>query len=102
MPEFCQVERDGRLLIVTMNRPEVMNSLHPPANFELGKVFDDFVAEACRRPPAELPYRDDIYDVLLAFGPDPRLARELADHYERSALEVGPHYHGGAQPEGDA
>jgi enoyl-CoA hydratase/carnithine racemase len=45
MPEFCKVERDGRLLIVTINRPEVMNSLHPPANAEMEKVFDDFVAD---------------------------------------------------------
>jgi len=45
MPEFCQVEREGRLFIVTLNRPEVMNSLHPPANFELEAVFDDFVAD---------------------------------------------------------
>jgi len=42
MPEFCTAERDGRLLVVTMNRPEVMNALHPPANAELGGVFDDF------------------------------------------------------------
>jgi enoyl-CoA hydratase/carnithine racemase len=45
MPEFCKTERDGRLLIVTISRPEVMNSLHPPANAELEKVFDDFVAD---------------------------------------------------------
>ena len=45
MPEFCQVEREGRVLVVTMNRPEVMNALHPPANFELEKVFDEFVAD---------------------------------------------------------
>ena len=45
MPEFCQVEREGRLLRVTINRPEVMNALHPPANFELEKVFDDFAAD---------------------------------------------------------
>ncbi|MDH3211752.1 MAG: enoyl-CoA hydratase-related protein [Myxococcales bacterium] len=45
MPEFCQVERDGRILTVTMDRPEVMNALHPPANFELEKVFDEFAAE---------------------------------------------------------
>ena len=43
--EFCKVEREGKLTIVTMNRPEVMNSLHPPANFELAKVFDDFAAD---------------------------------------------------------
>ncbi len=40
--EFCTVERDGKLTIVTINRPDVMNSLHPPANFELEKVFNDF------------------------------------------------------------
>jgi crotonobetainyl-CoA hydratase len=45
MPEFSTVERDGRLMIVTMNRPERMNSLHPPANAELGKIFDDFAAD---------------------------------------------------------
>ncbi len=43
--EFCKIERDGRLLIVTLNRPERMNALHPPANIELGKVFDDFSAD---------------------------------------------------------
>ena len=43
--EFCKVERDGRLTIVTMNRPEVMNALHPPANFELAKVFDSFAQD---------------------------------------------------------
>jgi len=43
--QFCRVERDGRLLIVTLNRPEVMNALHRPANFELGEVFDGFAAD---------------------------------------------------------
>jgi len=45
MPEFCQVDRDGRILTVTIARPEVMNALHPPANEELGVVFDDFAAD---------------------------------------------------------
>jgi enoyl-CoA hydratase/carnithine racemase len=45
MPEFCNSERDGRVLLVTINRPKVMNALHPPANIELEKVFDDFVAD---------------------------------------------------------
>lgn len=43
--EFCKVEREGRLTIVTMNRPDVMNAIHPPANFELAKVFDAFAAD---------------------------------------------------------
>ena len=45
MPEFCKAERDGRLFIVTMDRPEVMNALHPPANTELAEVFDEFCAD---------------------------------------------------------
>ncbi|MCA9509570.1 MAG: enoyl-CoA hydratase/isomerase family protein [Myxococcales bacterium] len=45
MPEFCRVERDGRLWTVTMSRPERMNALHPPANVELGEVFDAFAAD---------------------------------------------------------
>lgn len=43
--EFCKVEREGRLTIVTMNRPDVMNAIHPPANFELEKVFNAFAQD---------------------------------------------------------
>jgi enoyl-CoA hydratase/carnithine racemase len=42
MTEFSKVEREGPLTIVTINRPEVMNSLHPAANFELDEIFDEF------------------------------------------------------------
>jgi enoyl-CoA hydratase/carnithine racemase len=45
MPEFCKVERDGHLTIVTLNRPEVMNAMHYPAHLELEKVWDDFAAD---------------------------------------------------------
>ena len=45
MPEFCNTDRDGRIFTVTINRPKVMNSLHPPANVELGEVFDGFSAD---------------------------------------------------------
>lgn len=43
--QFCKVAREGHVLVVTMNRPERMNALHPPANFELEQVFDDFAAD---------------------------------------------------------
>ena len=43
--EFCTTWLDGRVLTVTINRPEVMNSLHPAANFELERVFDGFAAD---------------------------------------------------------
>lgn len=45
MLQFCDVQREGRVLVVTINRPQVMNALHPPANFELAGVFDEFAAD---------------------------------------------------------
>ena len=43
--EFIQYEKKGRIAYVTINRPEVMNALHPPANDELSQVWDDFAAD---------------------------------------------------------
>ncbi len=45
MAEFCSVEKDGHLTIVTIERPERMNALHPAANAELGVLFDEFAAD---------------------------------------------------------
>ncbi|MBV9863500.1 MAG: enoyl-CoA hydratase/isomerase family protein [Alphaproteobacteria bacterium] len=41
---FCTVEDEGRLRIVTINRPEVMNALHSEAHHELERVWDEFAA----------------------------------------------------------
>ncbi|HWU81808.1 MAG TPA: enoyl-CoA hydratase-related protein, partial [Caulobacter sp.] len=43
--EFAKVEREGPLTTVTINRPDVMNALHPMANAELAEIFDDFAAD---------------------------------------------------------
>ena len=43
--EFVNVERKGRLTVVTLNRPEVMNALHTLAHFELHRVFDAFASD---------------------------------------------------------
>ncbi|MBV9203898.1 MAG: enoyl-CoA hydratase/isomerase family protein [Actinobacteria bacterium] len=43
--EHLLVRRDGHLLEVTINRPEVRNSLHPMANDELDHVFDAYFAD---------------------------------------------------------
>ena len=43
--EFIRYEKEGRLATITINRPEVMNALHPPANQELSAAFDDFAAD---------------------------------------------------------
>jgi enoyl-CoA hydratase/carnithine racemase len=40
--EFITTETRGRVFTVTINRPKVMNSLHPPANAEMGAAMDHF------------------------------------------------------------
>jgi enoyl-CoA hydratase/carnithine racemase len=40
--EFIKYEKQGRIARITINRPEVMNALHPPANQELSAIWDDF------------------------------------------------------------
>ncbi len=43
--EFHHVERDGHLLVITINRPERMNALHPPASLEIAQTIDAFAAD---------------------------------------------------------
>ena len=40
--EFIEYEKKGRIAYVTINRPERLNALHPPANAELHDAFSDF------------------------------------------------------------
>lgn len=43
--EFLKVERNERLTVITIDRPEVHNALHSPAHFEFDRVFDDFASD---------------------------------------------------------
>ena len=45
MGEYSIVEKADHIMTVRINRPDRLNALHPPANAELGKVFDDFAAD---------------------------------------------------------
>src|ERR1700759_3010408 len=50
---FCTVQDQGRLRIVTLNRPELLNALHADANDELAAVWDEFAA------------RDDLWVAII-------------------------------------
>ena len=43
--EFVRYEKRDRIARVTIDRPDVMNALHPPASDELSRVWDDFAAD---------------------------------------------------------
>jgi enoyl-CoA hydratase/carnithine racemase len=40
--QFATYETRGRVAVVTINRPERMNALHPPANLELHEIWNEF------------------------------------------------------------
>lgn len=40
--EFVSLKRNGHILEITMNRPEVRNALHPPAHEELDEIFNAY------------------------------------------------------------
>jgi len=47
--EYCSVACDGGLLVITLQRPEVLNALHLAAHVELSRIFDAYAADAALR-----------------------------------------------------
>ncbi len=43
--QYTLYEKRGRIAYITMNRPEAMNAVHPPASRELAAIFNDFAAD---------------------------------------------------------
>ena len=41
--EFLKTEVDGHILTVTINRPDRMNALHPPAHAEFDEVWMNLI-----------------------------------------------------------
>lgn len=40
--QFIQYEKRGRIAYLTIHRPEVMNALHPAANAEMARAWEDY------------------------------------------------------------
>ncbi|WP_425320963.1 enoyl-CoA hydratase-related protein [Acuticoccus sediminis] len=70
---FASVETVGRITVVTLNRPEVMNALHRAAHEELGEIFDAFAADP-----------DQWVAILTGAGP-----RAFCTGYDLKALAAG-------------
>lgn len=43
--EFVRYEKRARIAYVTLDRPQVMNALHPPLNAELDDIWADYIAD---------------------------------------------------------
>lgn len=75
--QYCRVEDEGRVRIVTLNRPEVLNALHSDAHHELERVWDEFAA------------RDDLW-VGIVTGAGPRAFSAGNDLKVQAAGKRGP------------
>jgi enoyl-CoA hydratase/carnithine racemase len=45
----CRIERDGPILTITIDRPHVLNALHPEGHHELARAFDEYAADPALR-----------------------------------------------------
>jgi len=43
--EYALYEKKDRIATITLNRPAVMNAIHPPATAELSEIWDDAIAD---------------------------------------------------------
>jgi len=43
--DYALYEKNGHVATITINRPEVMNALHPAASHEIAELWDDFAAD---------------------------------------------------------
>ena len=43
--EFVEYEKKDRIGYITLNRPEVMNALHPPCHAELSDIYDEIAGD---------------------------------------------------------
>ena len=84
--EFIEVQKGDRVTVVTINRPQVMNAVHPLANTEFLFPFVCIV----EAPQEELPDRIGSTLVVTAITEDRKFIRELFASPNVDRLNLGP------------
>jgi dehydration protein DpgD len=79
--EFARYEKQGRIAVVTINRPERMNALHPPASFELHEIWNEFE----RDPEVWIGILTGAGDKAFSAGNDLRYTAEHGMNMVRAA-----------------
>ena len=84
--EFLSYEKRGRIAYVTINRPERMNALHPPANAEMLAAFTEFRDD----PEAWIAILTGTGDRAFSAGNDLRYTAEQDQERDRPASAGAP------------
>jgi enoyl-CoA hydratase/carnithine racemase len=85
--EFAIYEKRGHIAYVTINRPERLNALHPPANLELNGIWDDVAAD----PDVWVAILTGAGDRAFSAGNDLKYTAEHAG----TSFATGPFIRGG-------
>src|SRR5678815_1738173 len=73
---FCKVERNRHVVTITLNRPDVLNALHPEGHAELARAFDDYGAD----PELRVAIVTGAGDRAFCVGTDLKALAETGDH----------------------
>lgn len=82
--EFINYEKKGRIAYVTINRPERLNALHPPANAELFDAFTSFNDD----PDVWVAILTGTGERAFSAGNDLRYTAEHAGDTQRSSVRA--------------
>jgi crotonobetainyl-CoA hydratase len=83
--QYCIVERDGHVVTITLNRPEVLNAMHPAGHRELARAFDDYAAD----PELRVAIVTGAGDRAFCVGTDLKTLAATGDHQKPSTGFAG-------------
>jgi len=81
--KFLKVEKKEHITIVTLNRPEVLNAIHPYISLELGNVINEFEDE----PNAWVAILTGAGEKAFSAGADLKWAAAISVEEQRTAYE---------------
>jgi crotonobetainyl-CoA hydratase len=73
---YCRFERDGHVVTITLDRPDVLNALHPAAHRELAHAFDTYAAD----PELRVAIVTGAGDRAFCVGTDLKALAQTGDH----------------------
>ena len=79
--KYCQLVRDGQILTITINRPEVLNALNPGAHGELARAFDLYRDD----PSLNVAIITGAGDRAFCVGTDLKELARTGDHHKPSS-----------------
>jgi len=80
-----EVSRDGAVQTITLNRPDVLNAMHPAGHRELARAFDDYAAD----PELRVAIVTGAGDRAFCVGTDLKTLAATGDHEKPSTGFAG-------------